>query len=59
VTVACHMGCQQFGVTALVLGVSPEAHGRTLTNCLWRGTSLETAYVSGSYQLRITTRPGR
>jgi hypothetical protein len=42
------MGCQQFGVTALALGVSPEAHGRTLTNRVCRGTSLRPAYVSVS-----------
>jgi hypothetical protein len=32
VTVAGDMGCQQLGITAFSLDVSPRAHGRTVTN---------------------------
>src|SRR6202040_359514 len=39
VAVTGDMGCQQLGVTAFALAVSPETHGRTLTNRWSRGTS--------------------
>jgi hypothetical protein len=32
VTVAGDVGCQQLGVSAFSLAVSPETHGRTVTN---------------------------
>jgi hypothetical protein len=39
VAVAGDVGCQQLGVTAFSLAVSPETHGRTVTNRWSGGTS--------------------
>jgi hypothetical protein len=47
------VGGQQLGVTAFPLDVPPEAHGRTVTNRLARGTSLERGVVS----LRMRLEP--
>lgn len=45
VAVTGDMGGQQLGITALLLDGSPEAHGRTVTNRLSCGTSLEGVVV--------------
>src|ERR1700728_3190744 len=58
VAVAGDVGCQQLGVAALTLDVSPEPHGRTVSNRPSRGTSLRSADVSLSSELRIRSRPG-
>ena len=46
VAVAGDMGGQQVGVTAFLLDVSTEAHGRTVTNRMFCGTSLDAVVVS-------------
>jgi hypothetical protein len=46
VAVTGDMGGQQLGVAAFLLDVSTEAHGRTVTNRLSCGTSLDAVVVS-------------
>ena len=46
IAVAGDVGCQELGVTAFALAVSPDTHGRTVTNRLSRGTSPGHASVS-------------
>ncbi|ETZ48689.1 hypothetical protein L838_3051 [Mycobacterium avium MAV_120709_2344] len=52
------MGCQQLGVAAVTVAVSSEAHGRTVTNRVSRGTSLAGAHVSACDAPGFRTRPG-
>jgi hypothetical protein len=53
VAVAGDMGCQQFGVTAFPLDVSPETHGRTVTNRSLRGTSPRRACCESRCELPV------